>query len=76
MDLQSIYIYIKNEHHKRKKNVKFKMDIVGTFQKPLERQVREGIEIFNADAKTLMNSKMDHYQPAIKRVVFTNQLRD
>ena len=56
------------------------MEVVKTFRKPLERQVREGIEIYGADVNTctciLMNSKMDHYQPAIKRIVFTNQLRD
>ena len=64
------------EYHRREKNVKFKMEVIKTFRKPLERQVWEGIEIHGADENILMNSKMDHYQSAIKSIVFTNQLRD
>jgi len=54
---------------------KFKMNIIKTFQKPLQRQIREGVEIYGAKQGTLLNNKMDHYQPALGRVVFTNQLQ-
>ena len=55
---------------------KTKFKIVHTYKKPMERQVREGVEIYGAQVDILMNSKLDHYQPAIKSIVFTNQLRD
>ena len=67
------------EHYTWERNVEFKMEVTNSFRRPLERQVREGIEIYGADGadgNILMNSKMDHYQPAIRRIVFTNQLRD
>ena len=54
-------------------NTKFKVDVIKTFRKPLERQVREGIEILRADAE-LMNSKLDHFLPVIRTATFSNIL--
>ena len=62
------------EKHDGNKETKFKISVVETFKKPLERQVREGIEILRVEADVVMNSKLDHYQPAVKRVTFTDIL--
>ena len=43
------------------------------FRKPLERQVWEGVEIH---AGIPMNSKLDHYQPAVGRMMMRNSLDD
>lgn len=60
------------ECHRGVKNVKFKVDVVGTYKKPLERLISEGVEIYRAKPDILMNSKLDHYQPAIGKMVVTN----
>ena len=37
---------------------------------PLERQVREGVEIVRAEADVVLNSRLDYFQPGIRRVTF------
>lgn len=64
------------KHHNGSPRTKFRVDVVATFKKPLERQVREGIEIIRAEADELMNSKLDHYLPTVRRATFTNILDD
>jgi len=54
--------------------VDFKVNVMGSYRKPLERQVREGVEIWRTEADTVMNSKMDHYQPVMRRVTFAHIL--
>ena len=49
--------------------VKFKFEVVKKFEKPLQRQVWEGVEIHSSGADILMNSKLDHYMPAVGRMV-------
>ena len=51
------------------------MDVIGIYKKPMERQISEGVEIFRAKPDILLNSKCDHYQPAIGRMVVTNNPR-
>ena len=51
--------------------VRYRVDVVKTFRRPLERQVWEGVEIHSADAEVMMNSKLDHYQPAVGRMRMT-----
>ena len=51
------------------------MNILKGFKKAFERQKWEGVEIHGAKIDILMNSKMDHYQPAVGRVYITNQIR-
>jgi len=62
------------EKHGDGEKVKFGFKIVKNFAKPLERQVREGVEILGMRADVVMNSKLDHYKPAIRRVGFTDIL--
>ena len=37
---------------------------------PLERQGREGVEIVRAKADYMLNSKLDHFEPGIRQVIF------
>ena len=61
------------ENHKGdRQRVDFKVDIVGSYKRPLQRQISEGIEIYRAKPDILMNSKYDHYQPAVGRMVVTH----
>ena len=64
------------EYHHGKKNVVFKTSIVGQFKRPMERQICEGVNIYRVktECDVLMNSKMDHFQPAVARVRISNQL--
>ena len=57
-------------HKDEEEEVKVKLDIIKSFKKPLERQVREGIEILRVDADIRLNSKLDVIQPNMRRVVF------
>ena len=60
--------HIKEKHDG--KITKFTMSMIKYPNTPLERQVREGIEIVRAGADFVLNSKLDHFQPAIRRVRF------
>ena len=64
------------EKHSNEHNLKFKMDIIDTFKRPLQRQIREGVEIYGAGADILLNSKLDHYKPAVKMMTFGDRLRE
>ena len=44
------------------------------FKRPLDRQVREAVEIMGLDKENMLNSKLDHYKPAMRNVTFTNIL--
>ena len=44
------------------------MDVVKTFPRPMQRQVWEGVEIREVDCDVLLNSKQDHYAPAVGRM--------
>ena len=59
------------EHH-NSTETQYKIDIIKSYKKPLERQVREGVEIIRMQADTVMNSKMDHIQPGIRRIAFSD----
>lgn len=51
---------------------KFSMEIIKTFKTPLERQIREGVEISRANVGIILNSKIDHYQPGMRIMTFAN----
>ena len=63
------------EHHPQE-TPQFTMEVIGKYRTPLERQIAEGIEIYNSNSNITMNSKLDHYQPTFHRLIFTNQLAD
>jgi len=58
-------------HRGEEDNVQYKVDILKSFKKPMERQLWEGVEIQTTDADIKMNSKRDHYQTAVGRMVLT-----
>ena len=58
-------------HRDEVSDVRYKVDVVKAFKRPLERQVWEGVEIHSSDAGVIMNSKLDHYQPAVGRMRMT-----
>ena len=58
------------------KDIKFKVDIVKSFKSPFERQIWEGVEIHGCERDIIMNSKQDHYQPVVGRMIVTNAPRD
>ena len=56
-------------HEGEESEVKFQFEVVKKFEKPLQRQVWEGVEIHSSGADILMNSKLDHYMPTVGRMV-------
>ena len=56
-------------HKYNEEEVEFQFDIVRAFKKPLERQICEGVEIHSSKCDIKMNSKLDHHQPAIGRMM-------
>ena len=47
---------------------RFRLDIIKYLHSPLEIQVREGVEIVKAKADLVLNSKLDHFQPGMRRI--------
>ena len=66
--------HILEYHDGDRRGAKFKMDVICSYKKPLERQVREGVEIYRTKADVIMNSKLDHFQPGVTRIGFENIL--
>ena len=54
----------------------FTIKVVSTFKKPLERQKTEAVLIAESRGDHLMNSRAEHRQPAIHRVVRTREGED
>ena len=54
----------------------FNFEVVRTFQKPVERQVAESVEIHCCQANQVLNSKSEWEQPATERLVVTRELPD
>ena len=61
--------HIEERHEGRE--TKFSMSIVKYLRTPLERQIREGVEIAR-EKNDIMNSKLDHFQPGIRKITFGN----
>ena len=60
--------HIREEHEGREAN--FRLDIIKYHRTPLERQIREGVEIIRAKADCILNSKLDYFQPGMRRMTF------
>ena len=54
------------------KNLKYKLEIVGHYSKPVEREVCEGVYVHTDNSDLVMNSKLDHHLPAVSRVTFSS----
>ena len=55
------------QHH-RGEDPQFKMDVVEKFDKPLQRQIAEGVAIHCSTDTVTMNSKNEWVQPATSRM--------
>ena len=65
-------------YHKNETPV-FKFLIVKTCRSAMERQIREGVLIRRTEEQKsviLMKSKLDHYAPAVGRVVITRAVKE
>jgi hypothetical protein len=62
------------EHHPNQPG-EFTVNVVQSYKNPLERQVAEGVKILNMKPDIQMNSRLDHFQPAIGRITINNQLQ-
>ena len=62
-----------SEYHKGEESkVKFNVEIVGHYSKPVERQVCEGVYVHSDQSDMVMNSKLEHHLPAVSRVTFSS----
>ena len=67
--------HLEDKHKDRRGDpTAFSFKIVKTFKKAHERQISEGISIFNTTAKILMNGKSEWMQPAVQRVQMTREI--
>ena len=61
------------EYHQGEEDmVEFKLEVLGHFNKPVERQVCEGVYIHTDPSDVVMNSKLGHFLPAVSRVTFAS----
>ena len=51
-------------HQGEESEVKYKLEIVGHYSKPVEREVCEGVYVHTDNSDLVMNSKLDHHLPA------------
>ena len=71
--MQAYTSIVNSERHS---DIKFQVDVVIGFKRPMCRQIWEGVEIHTAKTDVLMNSKLDHYLPAVGRMVVTHVPRN
>ena len=65
------------EHPDQQKNPDtFKMKVEKTYQKPLDRQVMEGVKIATLEPEETLNSRAEYLQPAVVRIRATRELPD
>ena len=65
-------------HDKDVEEVKLKLTLVDIFHKAMEREVCEGVVIRREEAEVdlMMNSKLDHYAPAVGRMMMNSGGRE
>ena len=51
--------------------MKFYVELIGHYRKPLEREATEGCNIYSDDSDIVMNIKLDHHLPVVSRAVFS-----
>ena len=74
-DLSNSFAKHLHVHHpeRERDSSAFEFKVVRNFKKPLNRQVFEGVRIYQLD--TLMNSKSEFHQPAATRVTTVREVR-
>jgi hypothetical protein len=61
-----------NYHLGEEQEVQFRMELIGHFSKPVEREVCEGVYIHSDSSDIVMNAKLDHPLPAVARDTYSN----
>ena len=62
-------------HQGEEEAVRFRMDVVKSFNRPMDRQISEGCHILSPDADIMLNGKLDHMAPAVGRVVISTAVQ-
>ena len=52
------------------------MEVIGSFQSCLERQINAAVRMISSQANFIMNSESEFHQATIVRVVATNQSKE
>ena len=52
-------------HQGNDTRMEIQVDVMKTFPRPMQRQVWEGVAIREVNCDVIMNSKQDHYAPAV-----------
>ena len=67
-----MYKHIKKEHNGNMDQVKFKWKIVGSFKKPLTRQLTEAVKIRNNNGVQNLNTKHEFNAQRVNKIVIEN----
>ena len=59
--------HINQEHSTEANDVSFSAEVTGTFKKPLQRILNEGLRIKWRKQEELLNSKNEYFGPSVKR---------
>ena len=62
-------------HQGEEETVRFRMDVVKCYNRPMDRQISEGCHILSPDADIMLNGKLDHMRPAVGRVVISTAVQ-
>ena len=67
---ENAFVRHREYYHKGEENsVLYRLEVVRCYARAMNRQIGEGCFIFSPEADLLMNSKMDHMQPVVGRIV-------
>ena len=58
-------------YHQESQVLNFRMEGLGHYNRPLDRQINEALRIKNSNASIIMNSGAEWRQPALPRAIFS-----
>ena len=73
-DKSVMYKHVRKEHKNEETQVQFRMEVVGRFKHPMNRQIDEGIRIQRKHPDTLLNSKAEFHGPVVRRKVIEGKV--
>ena len=65
--------HIREDHEDKCSKCDFSWKVIGTFKKPMLRQLSEAIHINNTEKKSLMNLKNEYFKNSIESMKIANQ---
>ena len=57
--------------HQESKDLNFRIEGLGHYNRPLDRQINKALRNKNSDASIIMNSGAEWWQPALPRTIFS-----